>query len=171
MASSVAELRGVRPVVGEVRAGDRDLDRRRRAEAHDLAHDVGRLEREPHVGHLARERLAEPLLEALDGDARPRLQGDAEHDFLGPARPLVDGVDRIARRDDADVADRDLDVLRPTSCRSSSSAAMRDLLGLLDPRAGRGPDAELEPAGVDLGKDLQPEPRARHDDHKRRDDQ
>ena len=47
-------LLGVRLVVGQVRPADGDLDRRRRAEAHDLVDDVGRLERELDPAHVLR---------------------------------------------------------------------------------------------------------------------
>ena len=48
-AELVVQLLGVGPVVGHLRAADDHLDRRRRAEAHDLVDDVGRLERQPQV--------------------------------------------------------------------------------------------------------------------------
>ena len=103
----VAQFLGEGAVVGEVRPGDGDVDRRRRAEAHHLADDVGRLEREPHVRQLRRKLPAQPLLEPFDVDLRPLLHGDAEDGLLRAAGPLVDGIDRVARRDQPHVADRD----------------------------------------------------------------
>ena len=70
------------------------------------------------------ELLAEPLLEASTSTSASSLEGDAEDRLLGPAGPLVDGVDRVARRDQPDVADGDLDRVSPTSCVTASSAAM-----------------------------------------------
>jgi hypothetical protein len=47
LAQLKGDLAGVGDVVGEVRAADRDLDRRRGSEAHDLVDDVASLQRQP----------------------------------------------------------------------------------------------------------------------------
>ncbi len=92
----VADLRREGPVVREVRAADGDLDGRRRAEAHDVADDVGRLERELHARHRAGQLVSEPALERLDINPGLFVEGDAEEHLLGPAGPLINGVDRVS---------------------------------------------------------------------------
>ncbi len=61
----LADLGGVGPAVGEVRAADGHLDRRARAEAHDLVDDVGRLEGQP-------QRYAAVLRSGPRASPRPR---------------------------------------------------------------------------------------------------
>ena len=93
---------------------DGDLDRRRRAEAHDLADDVGRLERERHVRAApASTRRRRSLLAAPPSTGGALGFSDTPSTAsCGPLVNEIDRVDRVARRLDADVARRDLDVAR-----------------------------------------------------------
>ena len=162
-------------VVGHLRAADDDLDRRRRAEAHDLVDDVGRLERQPQVvgtrgnargafpfgeplvpdprAQVAGQLLAEAAFQFLDAD-RAALERNPHDSLFRPARPEVDAVDGVAGRHDADVPQRDFDVLRPDLLADEVQGLPRDFLGLLDAGAVRGPQPELELTGVYLGEDL-----------------
>ena len=93
---------------------------------------------------------------------------DAEDGLLGPAGPLVDRVDRVARRDQADVADRDRHVLAADVAGDPIERGDRQPLGPLVPGAVGRPQSELEPPGVDLREDLQPERHPHHHDDRRR---
>ena len=165
------DLLGKGPVLHEVGAVDRDLHGGRRAEAHHLADDIGRLEREPHIRQRPRQHAAESLLQILDSRGPPLLQRDPQHHLLGPSRPLEDGVDRIARGNQPDIADGDLHV----TCHDLVLDRLQDpkgqLLGLLDPRSRGCAHPDLEPAGVHPGKDLQAEVTAEDDDHQGAEDQ
>ena len=69
----VLHLFGELAIRRQVRAADRDFDRRRRAEAHHAADDVARLKGEPHVRQFAGEFLPQALLQFLNANARPGL--------------------------------------------------------------------------------------------------
>ena len=99
---------------------------------------------------------------------RPLLHGDAEDGLLGAAGPLVDGVDRVARRDQADIADRDRHLVAADFAGDRLQCGDRQPLGLLIPGAVRRPHPELEPPGVDPGEDLQAERSSHQHDHRER---
>src|SRR5262245_1505357 len=98
------------PAGTEVRAPDRHFDRRRSPKAHDLADDICGLERHNGSWRQGWQLPSEPLLQVLGGYTTVRLQGHPQHGFVWAARPQQDGVDRVARRLNADVADRALHI-------------------------------------------------------------
>ncbi len=158
-----------------------DRDRRQRAEAHDLGHDIARLEAEGrHLGLLRRlllgqsplfqpcrhpgddpfgQDLAEPLAELVELDPAPLAEGDAELAVVGPAHEEQHVVDAEVRGDLPDEAHRDLDVLGLRLALDLLEALHRHLPGQLEVRAGRRPEPEHELARIDLreqlGADLQ----------------
>src|SRR5262249_2872507 len=112
----------------EGEAADRDFHRRWRAKAHDLVHDVCRLEGKSQTAHALRhlafrqsfsaEFSAKPIAQALrqdfaqatfqlfDADPAALLESDAQDCFLRPARPQVDVVNGISRWQQPNVAQR-----------------------------------------------------------------
>ncbi len=108
-------------------------------------------------GNLHRKLPAEPLLEPFDVDLRPLLHGDAEDRLLRAAGPLVDGVDRVARRDQPHIADRDRHLVAADLLADRLQGGDRQLLGLLDtacrpaPASGAG-TARRRPWGRSPGR-------------------
>ena len=77
------------------------------------------------------------------------------------------GVGRVGGRqvgDHAELGDDQSAGPRPSCSRTNCSTSRDPLLGLLDPRAARGADVDLEGAGVDLREELAAEPRAQQPD-------
>ena len=113
-----------------------------------------------------RQLAAQPLLQVLDADAAAVLQGDAQHRLLRAAGPQVDGVDRVARRDHADVADGDVDVVAarpPRSMTSSACWAISSVCSMRVPVGAR--SRSWNWPGVDAGKISVPELPADQPDH------
>ena len=168
----------------QVGADDPDRDRRRRAEAHDLGHDVARLEAEGrHLGlplrlrlgqspllqplgqprdHPLGQDLAQPLAELVELDAAVLAERDAQLAVVGPAHEQHHVVDAEVRGDLADVAHRDRDVLGLRLALDLLEALDRHLPGQLEVRAGRRPEPEHEFARIDLRKQLGADLQAQH---------
>ena len=111
-------------------------------------------------GNRCRNRWRSVSSRAASSTARVRLERDLQHALVRSARPQEDRVDRIRRRLDADVSERDLHVLRTGRALDLVQHVAREPLRRLELRAGRRPKPELELMGAAAGKDLAAEPRA-----------
>ena len=149
----LAEFVGEFLADGEALALHGNLDGRLRAETHHALDDVARLEADFHVRQLGAEDGAELFLQRLDAHG-PALELHLQDAFLRPGVPLVNQVDGIGLRVDADEADGHRDVFGAGLTRDEFEKAEGDGLGLGELRAGRGAESELELAGVHLGEQL-----------------
>jgi len=104
-------LHGKRPAGREIRPRHSDLDRGGGPEVHDPIDDVSRLERKLGAGETLVEPLPEGFLEFRQSNAGVRLQRHLQHTFVRTAGPEEDRVDRVRRRLDTDVAERDRHVV------------------------------------------------------------
>ena len=68
------QLFGVIAIGVNIRAADRDLDWRQRAQTHHPANDVARLKGNPDIRHIAGEFPPEPLLQIFNANARPTFE-------------------------------------------------------------------------------------------------
>ena len=150
---------------GELRTLYGDFDRRRRAKAHDLADDVGGLERDRHIGQRLLQLVPELFLEFLRDWRRARLQRHSDHGLVLTAGKEVDGVDRIVRRLHPDEPRRDLDVLRTNQILDDVHRLQFNQLGALEPRAGWRTEAELNLLGFYFWKNLCADPGEQDRDH------
>ena len=80
---------------------------------------------------------------------------------MRPAHPQVDGVNRVARRHDPDIAQGDFDLTasRPDFLRDEPKCLLGDRFGLLNPGSGRGTKAQLKLSRVHLRENFRSQPR------------
>ena len=145
---------GVCAVIREGRSADGDLDRGRRAEAHDAAHDVGRLERKADVRQGDAEIATKVLLGGVEVDLGAGLELDLEGGLIGAAVPRVDEVDGVVGGVDADESERGADVIGAEFRLDEAEGLQGDLLGLVELSTGRRTQAYLELAVVGAREDL-----------------
>ena len=164
LGEALAELLGELLADGEALALHGNLNGRGRAEAHHALDDVAGLEADFDLGQLGLEHGAELFLQRLDADGAA-LELHLQDAFLRAGVPLVNQVDGIGLRVDADEADGDGDVVGAGLALDEVKEAQGDGFGGLELGAGRGAEAELELAGVHLWENLGAE--ARDDQDKR----
>ena len=145
---------GVRAVIREGRSADGDLDRGRRTEAHDAAHDVGRLEGEADVRQGDAELATKVLLGGVEVDLGAGLELDLKGGLIGAAVPRVDEVDGVVGRVDADEPERGADILGAEFGLDEAEGLQGDLLRLVELGAGRRTQAYLELAVVGAREDF-----------------
>ena len=160
----------------QIGADDPDRDRRQRAEAHDVGHDIARLETEARRlaccsasagdnppclqplrqpgNHPLGKNLAQPLAKLDELDPAIFAQGDADLAIVRPAHEEHHVVDAEIGGDLTHVTHRDLDVLGLRLVFDLLQAFHRHLPGQLEIRAGRRPEPEHELPGIDLGEQL-----------------
>ena len=105
-------LFGEAPVCGKVRAANGDFDRGWRTEIHDLAHDVASFKGKFAVGKNLGKPLSQPRLKVGQSD-RAGLERREKHSLVRPAGPKENRVDGISGRLDANVSQRDRDIVGP----------------------------------------------------------
>ena len=143
----------------QVGALDGHFDRGGRSEAHHLADDVRRFERNGHIREFALEASPQILLERLGHGRCFGPQSDAKHGFLLPARKKIDRVDRVARGLDTHKVRRYGHILRPDHVAENVESPECNRLRPLDAGSSRGAQPQLKLAGLGGRKNFRPDPR------------
>lgn len=159
----------VLPAVIQAGAAGGDLDRRGRAEAHHLADDVGRFEREPQFGEFAGEQAAQFILGPLRIDPAAMPECDAQNPLFRAPRPLKHPVHRKAGGNGPHITQRQRDVLRSDVLADRVENSQRILLGRVKMRPVGGPKPQPELVDAGTRKNLQPQLPANTDDHQQTD--
>jgi hypothetical protein len=146
------------------RAGDRDLDRGRRTEAHHLAHEVRRFEGHAGPGHELGNPSAQFFRKRRGRDPGAFLELHQENGLVRTAGPEKDQVHRIRGRLDAHEGERSGHVLRPHFLGDETENVPDEALGALHPGPGGRAQAHLHETGFDAGKDFGAEKRRQERD-------
>src|ERR1700687_812403 len=145
----VGELAVVRQVV----AGYLDVDRGRKAEIQDLAHDVRRKKRKIHAGKLF-SQLQTQIVDILFGRPMSRVQRDQNVGVRGTGRGGV-----AVRKIDAAVGQTNIvnnggEVVRRDLFPYEASDPVAKIRGLLDARAGPAAHMQFKLPRVDAGEEI-----------------
>ena len=143
----------------------RYLNRRRRAEAHHLGDDVASLEGNSHIGQGLVQVVPQPFLQILCDGWRIGLQRDAKNRLVLAACKQINRIDRVVRCLNADKIGRDVDVFRPDNVLDDIHRFGGDHFRALEPRPGRGAQADLNLPRLHLRKDFRADPREKDDNH------
>src|SRR6188508_241279 len=159
------------PACGEVRPHHRNFHWSGRAEVHDATDDVAWLERELRVWKRMSELGAQTFLETGEIDRGVASERDLQYAFVGSSCPQEDGVDGVRRWLHADVAERDVYVLRSCRVTDDIEHVATELLRCFELGAGRRAESKLEGLAAARRKDLTPERRPDRPDDAYTDDE
>src|SRR5437588_2685418 len=155
---------------GEVGPHNGHFHWRRRAEIHDPAHDIARLERKLRARKPFAEPPAQGLFEILEPKPRLRFQRHLQHALMRPAGPEKNRIDWIRGGLHSDIAKGDVDVAGAGGLFDLVEDVDREPLSRLELGARRGTEPKLKLMRTGRGKDLAAKRHADADRHREGDD-
>src|ERR1700722_5208802 len=136
-----------------IEAGDRDVDRGRRAEVQDLRDDVGGLKEKLDAGKAARQ-LSAKFVDVIGGGAMIFIKLD--EDFaVGRAESAGVAVTKIdAGIRDAEVVEKGLQFVRGNGLANRGVDLVGQPRGFFDAQAGARAEVHADLAGVNFGEEI-----------------